>query len=393
MDSLAVLATPIAASGDTLPSEFLLFAAGENPNYNSEKQGEAQPIFTPRSAEALQNQAARKGSDYFLDLEHSSMRTRAPGSTDAMAWFRLETRPDGSCWAVAVRWTPEGARRLRAASQRYVSPVFYFDRETGEVTEFVGCALTSDPATYDAAPLVAASRFQNVNARVTHSALTVLRAVAEARLTRGVMSMDPALGKKILDAIAADDPKAALELLREIATTLISGASDAAATDTPAEPTASTADPPQPDPNAPPAQQSRSADDDRIAVLERELAAVQARNADLDLDVRRELIAELVRVGAETPHTAWTRDAKGNVTTTPCARLASESLRGMRDRVAVLKKTAPLRSAPPVSASTDRDPAAFSPHVRTLVEKMTPEQRDKFDRYQQRLAANRKGAQ
>lgn len=197
--------------------------------------------------------------------------------------------------------------------------------------------------------------------------------------------MDPTIAKKILDAIAADDPKAALEVLKEIATSLIGGASDAA--DAPPEPTASTADPPQPDPNEPPATQSREGDE-RLAALERELADLKARNAELDGEARRELIAELVRIGAETPATAWQRDAKGAVTATPCARLAAEPLKELRERVAVLSKALPRRIVPPVSDRSEAIP--LPPRVAAAVAKMDPEQRAKFERYQAGLAANRK---
>lgn len=189
--ALASGARPVEISGEALPAEFQLFSPGVNANYNADANGEPQPVFTAKSAERVRQAAALKGSDYFVDLEHASVKNpRAPGSTDAMAWFKVEVRPDGSAWAVNVRWTPEGARRLKALSQRYVSPVFYFDRETGEVTEFCGVALTSDPATYGAAPLVAAARpCANVNARDTHSALTVLRTVAEARLSKALREL------------------------------------------------------------------------------------------------------------------------------------------------------------------------------------------------------------
>jgi phage I-like protein len=189
VQSFAVLATgvrPIEANGDAPPSEFLLFSPGQNANYNADRKGEPQPVFTRRSAARVREAAALKASDYFVDLEHAAVRSDAPGSTDAMAWFRVEVRPDGSCWAVNVRWTPEGERRLKALSQRYISPVFYFDRDTGEVTEFCGCALTSDPATYGAAPLVAARRLTNVNDTVSPASLTFLRNVAEARLSRAL---------------------------------------------------------------------------------------------------------------------------------------------------------------------------------------------------------------
>lgn len=187
-------AREIAVGEDgALPTEFQLFAAGENPNYNADAQGLPQPVFTARSAKTLQADAARKGTDYFMDLEHASVdeKTKRARSdaTDAMCWFQIQTRADGSAWAVNVRWTPEGERRLRAKSQRYISPVFYFDGETGEITEFCNCALTSDPATYGIAPLVAASRVANVNERATPASLairTLLRAAVEKRLAKAL---------------------------------------------------------------------------------------------------------------------------------------------------------------------------------------------------------------
>jgi phage I-like protein len=192
--SLKVLATcasqPLAVvDGEPLPTEFLIFAPGENPNANNDAKGQPTPVFTARSAKWLQQDAARKGTDYLADLAHSSIDPEAKkaraDATDAMAWYQVEVRPDGSCWAVNVRWSAEGERRLRAKLQRYTSPVFFFDAETGEITEFVNVALCSDPATYGNAPLVAASRepVARANARATPAALALCAYVA-AKLTR-----------------------------------------------------------------------------------------------------------------------------------------------------------------------------------------------------------------
>jgi phage I-like protein len=169
--------------GDALPTEFCLFVPGENPNYNADAKGQPTPVFTADSAKRVQADSQRKGTDYFLDLEHASLEKNRADATDSMCWFNVEVRPDGSAWAVNLRWTPEGERRLRGKLQRYTSPVFTFDTETGEIVEFVGCALTSDPATYGIAPLVAAS-VARVNDRATPAALALLRMVAERRLTR-----------------------------------------------------------------------------------------------------------------------------------------------------------------------------------------------------------------
>jgi hypothetical protein len=264
---------------DELPTSFLLFSPGANANYNADRQGEPHPKFTARSAARVRDAAARKASDYFLDLEHASLRSDgAPGSTDAMAWFSVDLRADGSCWAVNVRWTPEGARRLRAKSQRFVSPVFRYS-DTGEVTELVGCALTSDPATYGAAPLVAASRkpapirsavlstkvpavtrvafgLLALQHNVTPSAL--LRRLVEradwlgadrvATLARSPADLETLLDLLDLDRGATPDQiVAAVEAFLE---SLPAGVPASAAPDVPTDAAADSPDPPKPDPVA-----------------------------------------------------------------------------------------------------------------------------------------------
>lgn len=262
-------ARPLPA--DTLPRAFLLFAPGINANYNADATGDPQPVFTARSAARLREAAERKGSDFYVDLEHLSLKSRAPGSTDAMAWFRVEVRPDGSCWAVNVRWTPEGARRLRALSQRYISPVFYFDRETGEVTEFVGVALTSDPATYGAAPLVAASRtpvprlrLDALSARVPAELKIAFAVLAHkqgmtvsAGLRRLVERADAAMLARskpsdlvrlcqLLGIPTVSTPEEIRDALEDFLAELPPGSPGSAAPDVPADPTVGTADPPKP---------------------------------------------------------------------------------------------------------------------------------------------------
>jgi hypothetical protein len=82
----------------------------------------------------------------------------------------------------------------------------------------------------------------------------------------------------------------------------------------------------------------RSVFADRDAAAAREAERVAA----LDLSSRRELIATLVSIGAETPATAWSRTrADGTECTVddrvPCARLAAEPLADLRSRVEAMR--------------------------------------------------------
>lgn len=142
--------------GAPLPTEFRIAAPGVN---NTTK---GPYLFDADAARAVMAEYAREGVDQMIDLNHDSLdpatcRQRADAA-DAMGWYRLELRADGSLWAVDVRWTPEGEARLRAKKQRYISPAFTFDAKTGRMHEMINCALVGMPATHNTEALVAASR-------------------------------------------------------------------------------------------------------------------------------------------------------------------------------------------------------------------------------------------
>ncbi len=165
-------------------------------------------------------------------------------------------------------------------------------------------------------------------------------------------TMDPALLKKIMDVIASQDRDAALALLPEIITGV--AAEEGSEEAPPAEGTPPTAaSEPAATPPADPTKPVNEADAPATAMLlritgARNLAEAEpilssairsARTADADrtavtMTARRELIAELIGLGAETPVTAW----EGNAADLkPKARLLTESLEDMRSRIVSLK--------------------------------------------------------
>jgi phage I-like protein len=133
------------------PTEFRIFKAGANVT------SKGTTIFDEQAAADVMKHYAQKGVDMMIDLEHESTDEPVrPDSRDARGWFNLEVR-NGELWAVNVRWTPDGARRLAEKTQRYISPLFYERKEDGRVAWLVNVALVGDPATHGAVPLVAAS--------------------------------------------------------------------------------------------------------------------------------------------------------------------------------------------------------------------------------------------
>jgi hypothetical protein len=172
----------VSAEGAPLPTEFRLFAFGKNDS----TRGPA--LFDATAAKSVMAEYKRQGVDVQIDLEHLSLENPEKSvnyDPDARGWCKLELRDDG-LWATDVRWTPEGEERLRERRQRYISPAFYSEKETGRVLEIINIALCAMPATHAAPALVAAKRSK---------------------------AMDPAKIKEALDAIKNNDAAKALELL------------------------------------------------------------------------------------------------------------------------------------------------------------------------------------
>jgi len=139
----------------TLPTEFRLFSAGINHTAHGTF------VFDGESAKAVMSDFAKRGVPMVIDLQHDSLdadkRLLRNDAADAMGYFVPEVRPDGSLWATAVRWSTEGKRRLESGLQRYTSPAAHYDTKSRRIVALLNCALCSDPATRNAAPLMAAS--------------------------------------------------------------------------------------------------------------------------------------------------------------------------------------------------------------------------------------------
>lgn len=81
-----------------------------------------------------------------VDWEHAT-EVRAPQGLDApaAAWIdAVEARPDG-LWGRTSRWTERAAQQVVGAEYRYLSPVFDFDPQTGEIVRLASVGLTNTP--------------------------------------------------------------------------------------------------------------------------------------------------------------------------------------------------------------------------------------------------------
>lgn len=334
-------ALAVDLSGDEPPREFRIFRKGEN----ATEQGPF--TFDAQAAATLMAAYQAHAVDRMIDLEHLSLDTESRAyDPNARGWCRLELR-GGELWATDVRWTDDGAARLRAKTQRYVSPTFEFDADRRPI-RIINIALTALPATHGAQALMAAS---------TARGRTALG---------GTMNADTA--KKAMAILEGKDESGALELLKGMMAEAMTG--DAPAEEPPPEEEALAEDPPEePEDENGAAMMAAATSLMRLTgkatlggavrevetyrashlALEGERDKLTKERAALELTERKALVADLVKLGVELPATAW--DATGK---RPCARLTAEPLADLRGRVALLK-AAPRTGAirPPTGGTVD----------------------------------------
>ena len=175
--------------GATPPTEFQLF----KPGVNHTTKGDI--LFDRQAAQQVMSQYQSHGTDIMLDVEHDSLnpsaRAMRSDAADAAGWFQLALKPDGSLWAVNVRWNPNGITRLANRTQRYTSPAFTVD-ENDRPTRLVNVALCAMPATLGSQPLVAASRTTGVvGFRADRATVAAVHALAKARgVTKSQLLID-----------------------------------------------------------------------------------------------------------------------------------------------------------------------------------------------------------
>lgn len=135
------------------PREFLVWAFGET-RFRWLDGREHAITLDASTAQRLMERYARVGHDLPIDYNHASTTTVDDRQARAAGSFELELRGDG-LWAVNVRWTADAEAYIRKREYRYVSPTWLED-DSGPL-ELASLALTANPATLGARPLVATS--------------------------------------------------------------------------------------------------------------------------------------------------------------------------------------------------------------------------------------------
>lgn len=93
----------------------------------------------------------RVGRDLQVDYDHASENPdlKAEGRAPASGWIKFDTLTyePGRGLIADITWTAAAAAKIVAKEMRFLSPVFYWSRDTGDVLLLKSVALTNDPAT------------------------------------------------------------------------------------------------------------------------------------------------------------------------------------------------------------------------------------------------------
>lgn len=132
-------------------------------------------------AERVIKRQEQRTNDTLIDFEHQSIRSAENGQrVEAAGWFRqLEWREGKGLYAVGITWVGDTAELIAAKKVRYVSAVFTYRPDTGEVVEIISVALTNTPALDGLDALAALARLQSPEEEtmpITEAALTALTA-------------------------------------------------------------------------------------------------------------------------------------------------------------------------------------------------------------------------
>lgn len=105
--------------------------------------------------------ATSRKNDILIDFEHQSLRSRENGKrADAAGWIprTLEWRDGSGLFATSITWVDDTQELIAKKKYRYISTVFYYDGDSGEVLEIISVALTNTPAIDGLDPLAELAR-------------------------------------------------------------------------------------------------------------------------------------------------------------------------------------------------------------------------------------------
>lgn len=108
-------------------------------------------------AELVIARAGVQANWFVIDYEHQTLKAAENGlpAPAAARWKNMEWREGVGLFATDVQWTDRAAQHIAASEYLYISAVFFYDRQSGNVLAMRMAALTNTPALDGMQPLAA----------------------------------------------------------------------------------------------------------------------------------------------------------------------------------------------------------------------------------------------
>lgn len=143
---IAALSFALSPAGD---GAMQIFPVGQFSAPRGALRGKGPWRLDAESAARLIAAVANRANAINIDYEHQTLLAKENGQpAPAAGWIApdaLEWRDDG-LYARQPEWTARAAAYIDAGEYRYVSPLFTYDAQTGEVLDLINVALTNNPA-------------------------------------------------------------------------------------------------------------------------------------------------------------------------------------------------------------------------------------------------------
>lgn len=129
-------------------NEFQLFPTGQFRTQDGRPKGLSGWVMNAATAARLIEAFNTKKNPMLVDYEHQTTLTKDNGKpAPAAGWVHgLEWREGKGLFAVGVKWTDAARLSIQSDEYRYISPVFHYNPQSGEVTSLLNAALTNSPA-------------------------------------------------------------------------------------------------------------------------------------------------------------------------------------------------------------------------------------------------------
>lgn len=98
-------------------------------------------------AERVIERFERRKNPAVIDYEHQTLyASYKDGAAPAAGWFSGLRFDDKGLWATGVKWTERASAMITAGEYRYISAVFSYLPDSGEILEIYHAGLTNNPA-------------------------------------------------------------------------------------------------------------------------------------------------------------------------------------------------------------------------------------------------------